>query len=399
MLKLGLNLGLNKIQGSSAAPPWYQSDDYLADSTLPVFLADFIENRYAVNGAEYDFADLFSFSRTGTAYYFNSSGVLTAASSNVPRFDYDPATLLPRGLLMETSRTNNLLYSDDLTNAAWTKTNCTAAKNATGPDVVSNSASTLTATSTDATCLQARTLASAARSFSVYVRRKTGAGTVSITRNGGTNWTDITSSLSPMEWIQFKIENTSVTDPSCGIKISVSGDEVEVFGMQDEAGVYSSSYIPTTSATVTRNIEICQNNGSTPVTFASWYNTSAGTLYINDISSPNTAEKLFSFNAGSNFMDLADSGSNNFYRVYNGSFIINPATAHVKNVEKFRAFAYETNNFGWYEDGNQLHNGGTGSPPSDINRIELKWDHGSYYKGILYYDFRVTNSEMDRITT
>lgn len=49
-----------------------------------------------------------------------------------------------RTLLLEAARTNAVTYSDDLTNAAWTKTAATAAKNATGPDGVANSASTLT---------------------------------------------------------------------------------------------------------------------------------------------------------------------------------------------------------------------------------------------------------------
>ena len=43
----------------------------------------------------------------------------TSAAAYAPRFDYDPASLAPRGLLLEQQRTNQLLYSGDLTNAAW----------------------------------------------------------------------------------------------------------------------------------------------------------------------------------------------------------------------------------------------------------------------------------------
>ncbi|MEN6304092.1 MAG: hypothetical protein ABFD96_15280, partial [Armatimonadia bacterium] len=52
-----------------------------------------------------------TFSRASTATYFNSSGVITLAAVNEARFDHFPSTLLPRGLLLEGSRTNDLLNS------------------------------------------------------------------------------------------------------------------------------------------------------------------------------------------------------------------------------------------------------------------------------------------------
>lgn len=49
----------------------------------------------------------FTTTRATNAWYFNSAGTLTQASSNTPRFDYDPATLLLKGLLIEDARTNS----------------------------------------------------------------------------------------------------------------------------------------------------------------------------------------------------------------------------------------------------------------------------------------------------
>lgn len=76
-----------------------------------------------------------TFTRSSSATYTNSLGLITTAATNVARFDYDPVTLAARGLLVEESRTNLLTYSEDFSNAAWAKTNSTiTANNATSPD-------------------------------------------------------------------------------------------------------------------------------------------------------------------------------------------------------------------------------------------------------------------------
>src|SRR5687768_4314759 len=64
------------------------------------------------------------------------------------------------GLWMEESRNFPVLWCRDLTNAAWTKTNMTASKNLVGIDGVANTATTLTATASDATVTQGFTMTS-----------------------------------------------------------------------------------------------------------------------------------------------------------------------------------------------------------------------------------------------
>lgn len=97
------------------------------------------------------------------------------------------------GIRQEEARTNVCLWSNDLTNAAWSKTNATAALTATGPDGLSNSASTLTATSTNGSAFQAISAASAARSVSVFLKRRTGTGAVSISQGAATTGSELVS--------------------------------------------------------------------------------------------------------------------------------------------------------------------------------------------------------------
>jgi len=47
----------------------------------------------------------------GTATFINSSGYVQSVAADIPRFEYDPITLAPRGLLLEGSVANLLLYS------------------------------------------------------------------------------------------------------------------------------------------------------------------------------------------------------------------------------------------------------------------------------------------------
>lgn len=54
------------------------------------------------------FSDIITFTRASAATYFDANGVMQSATTNAPRFDYSPATLAPRGLLIEEQRTNSI---------------------------------------------------------------------------------------------------------------------------------------------------------------------------------------------------------------------------------------------------------------------------------------------------
>lgn len=71
-------------------------------------------------------ADSGAFTRTGAnATYYESDGYRDTVAADVPRFAYDPVTLEPTGLMMEAAATNLCLRSNDMSNAAWTKTSAT----------------------------------------------------------------------------------------------------------------------------------------------------------------------------------------------------------------------------------------------------------------------------------
>lgn len=184
---------------------------------------------------------------------FNSSGVLETMGTNAPRFDHD-INGVPLGILIEPAVSNRLLWNRDFTNAVHVKVNVTAAKDATGLDAVASSASTLTATSANGTSLQTITIAAEERTFSVYVKRKTGTGDVDITADGGATWTTLTG-LSVIGWTRHAV-TSDVLNPEVGLRIVTSGDEVEIDFGQFEDGPARTSPIATTTALVARQEEV-----------------------------------------------------------------------------------------------------------------------------------------------
>jgi len=75
-------------------------------------------------------------SRASTGTYFNSSGTLVTAPANQPRlnYTYDGTSWRTPTLLIEPASTNFLTYSEDISNAVWTNNNSNSPNQAVAPD-------------------------------------------------------------------------------------------------------------------------------------------------------------------------------------------------------------------------------------------------------------------------
>ncbi|MGI9491367.1 MAG: phage head spike fiber domain-containing protein [Geminicoccaceae bacterium] len=205
-----------------------------------------------------------TFTRASVAFYRNDSGLWVEAASGELRYHNDTAGGGSKGYLPEPAATKLALFPRDFTNAAWVKVNGTAAKDATGIDGVANAASTLTATSANFTALQSFTRASSAHTFSVFVARKTGTGTIEITVDGGSTWVDITSSISTDIKDNPYIVTQTLANPSIGLRIITSGDEIEVDMGDLEATAFATTPLDHTSSTVTRVADTLNTGVATP---------------------------------------------------------------------------------------------------------------------------------------
>jgi hypothetical protein len=192
---------------------------------------------------------------TGKAYR-DINGLVAFAGLNVKRdghYDFNDSVALSPSTLVEGPATNIALWSRDLSNAAWVKTNMTAARTSVGADGVAASASRLTATAANGTCTQSVTLASSQRFQSAYIKRITGVGAIQMTTDGGGTWTTLTLGAG---FTRLSIPAQTVTNPNFGFRIVTSGDAIDVDFVQNETGACMTSPISTTTLAVLRPADL-----------------------------------------------------------------------------------------------------------------------------------------------
>lgn len=191
-----------------------------------------------------------AFTRSTTAYQIGSGGTLGSVAINTKRDAHWIGGF--RNLLLEDTRTNNLLWSNDFSNAVWTKVTCTITTGIADP-AGGTAACTLTATGANATASQLLSNgASLARPFSVWLRRRTGVGTIQVLDGNGGAYTTVTLSAS---WTRFSKTGAASVFRQGGIKIVTSGDAIDAWCGDDEDGAFPSSEIVTTTVALARGAD------------------------------------------------------------------------------------------------------------------------------------------------
>jgi hypothetical protein len=347
-----------------------------------------------------------------TATYINSSGYVTTAGTNVARFDHDPTTLAPRGLLVEGTSTNLLNWSESFatsggTNNNWADTSITRTTGQADP-ANGTTAIRFTASAGNATVISSAAIGtSAERTFSVWLRRVTGTGNIQYTQNNGTNWT--TQAITAT-WTRYTFTHT--VDHRVGIRIVTSGDAIEMWGAMLEVGSGQSSYIATGASQATRNADECSMTGTN---FSSWYTQSQGTLLVAGRTSARYVDS-----AGFDFPAILTVDSNNHIgaAVWNGvaygivraggAFRLNYATlATVNNNSAFKtAIAFANADYAGVANNGSPVTASSGSPPTTLNTLALGSNRagtGNAYFGhvslVKFWPTRLTNAQLQSLTT
>ena len=251
-----------------------------------------------------------TFVRGSVGTFINSAGLVETASAGVARFTHDPVTLESRGLLVEESRTNLALWSEDFSNAAWAKTESSITSNASAaPDgnLTADKLIELSATNVHNTNQTFAATSGTTYTFSVFLKKGErgfalmaliGAFTTTSIQINLTTGAVSTGTGTPLNatsqsllngWfrVAFSLAATSTATATALIYTSTDGvwanrtytgdgtSGLYVWGAQLEAGAFATSYIQTTTASVTRAADVATMTGTN---FSSWYNQNEGTF-------------------------------------------------------------------------------------------------------------------------
>ena len=287
----------------------------------------------------YIFGAQLSDSASVDPYVYNPVAAPTAQAYYGPRFDYDPVTLAPKGLLIEEQRTNLLTYSTAYGGTWNSNAQDTITQNSTASPDGTVSATKVALTGSGATnnrYLAGVTItANATYTASLYLKAGAGAGFQAVivfgtsgsyrawlntatgaVTGGALSGTYTNGSMSATSvgngWWRVALTVTTATDTTLTIETDQSsvsggynsavGDYFYIWGAQLEAGAFATSYIPTVASQVTRAADSASMIGNN---FARWYNQLNGSLFMEWVETSNSSTITansggVSLNAGGN---------------------------------------------------------------------------------------------------
>jgi hypothetical protein len=353
---------------------------------------------------------------------------------NVPRLTYENGC---PSLLLEKQSSNIITYSEDLTDSAWIKQQVTITANATtSPDGTQNADKLIINNGlTGGYAYRVNSTSATPYTGSFYIKA------------GGVNYTTFYTNMSgSYEQALINLTNGAITNSTFAntpkttsvgngwyrveytvnagggpVTIYIDGgatsggggytgngvDGVYIWGAQVEQSSYATSYIKTTSTSVTRLADSCYKTG-----ISSLIGQTSGTMFVD-------VNLTHDYNVNNYLMQIYQDSNNRillyrtaynelaFYVLKSGS-AFNYVSSVTSNTRHKLAFAYESGNSAFYIDGVQIALDTTTfssfSSLSDLhlgaNYDPIRVQEGDYlYNEALLFQRRLTNTELAQLTT
>ena len=297
-------------------PSWAGNELWRRARTVPSLDLRFADNKSLVDATTGQ--NLVTFTRASSGTYVGSDGLIKTATTNEPRFDHNPTTGESLGLLVEEQRTNLLLRSQEF-GTTWSTVDASITPDTTTAPNGTVTADKLIENTVNAThrTFQSVAIASPYTLSCSFYAKAGERSRVGIWFRGAssTNRTQVTFNLSTgltselfstglfsggvasmtavgdgwyrcslsancaagetAAQVTFYLMNNTVTI-SNATYIGDGASGIYLWGAQLEAGSFPTSYIPTTTATVTRSADVASITGTN---FSSWYRQDEGTIY------------------------------------------------------------------------------------------------------------------------
>jgi hypothetical protein len=364
-----------------------------------------------------------TFARTGnTATRVNASGLIESVTANKPRLDYTNSTC-PK-LLLEPQRTNIVVRSEELDNASWLKSNATVSANSIASPDGTVDADKIVESATNSTHFVYQTFAltpSTDYTASVYLKAAertrctirfsnlaganeslvnlaTGTTDTGTLTNVGNGWFRFSRTINSSTGVGVPLINIFIANSS-GVT-SYLGDGTSglyAWGAQVEVGAYATSYIPTTTASVTRNADSCTKTSATAL-----IGQTEGTMFFDiELDTRLTyTYLLFRDSAFVNFFGFIINQSN-----IQAVMTVGTGQAQIvlsnSNTGRFKlAFGYKQNDFAFYANGTLVgtDTSGTVAATSVIDMYNNTTNRVRINSSALWKT-RLTNLELATLTT
>jgi hypothetical protein len=357
---------------------------------------------------------------TATDYTRNFGGLFP------PRFDYNPVTLAPRGLLIEEQRVNRTLRSEDFTVSPWVAATSGTSTRVNDGAPLGFTRGLITATSANGGIRQIHSGLTSGQVYALSFYIQSTATSVQIVFENGTSQfgSGHNVTINPSNgtagvltgFTSVSIQPfgpgyvyTLITAPAGGAlaaniewRITNSGDSIWLGRPQFEAGAFATSYIPTVASQVTRTADAAAIQAPN---FASWYNQTEGTFVVDFDCSATSSALSADDGTNSNFIRIGRSSTTGRLRVFTGGVEqadVLPANALGWAGPVKLAAAYKVNDFAASASGGTVATDTSGTIPT-VTQLRLGVSGAGdtingHIRSIRYYPTRLTNAQLQALT-
>jgi hypothetical protein len=355
-----------------------------------------------------------TFTRASAGTRVGPNGLIESIPTNVPRFDHDPITCKPLGLLIEEQRTNIALQSNSIATGWNYATYTVVSSGRESPDGLGN-ATEVNMPSTSGNIRQTPACsASTAYTFSFWAKSGT-AVDVKYSVRDVSNAVDIVASTSfyaSINSVTYTRVSVSFTTPVGCLLVAIyplrdSGvtGTVFIWGAQLQAGAFPTSYIPTTSAAVVRYADVATMN--LPA-FRNWHSRLGSTVVVEYLSTAASSyakyvAALYDGTASNRLVMFCNAGGSSclctvFGTAYNsgalGVVVLNENTKVGFSYSPGRLFASRLGSLSTFS-----------APPfmPILNKLGISEYLGASHLGVIkslkYWPFAKTPQQLKKLTT